>query len=78
MADKLDTLNANGVTAFQGYVVAVLPLPQRLTRHEALRLAAWLIVAGDLVDVGAGDASKLAHRDALEETADLVKAIRDT
>lgn len=75
---NLDTFNAHGVTAFQGYVVAVIPLPQRLTRTEAIRLAAWLIVAAELVDVGADDAARVRVPDALETTADLVKAIRDT
>lgn len=69
----LETMNANGVTAFQGYVVAVVPLPQRMTRNEALRLAAWLIVASELVDVEARSGAS-----ALEDATDTVQAIRST
>ncbi len=67
---KLDTGNANGVTAYQGYVVAVVPLGQRWTRTEAIRLAAWLIVAAELVDVEARSGAS-----ALDDAVDTVKAI---
>jgi len=78
MKEKLDTSNTHGVTAFQGYVVAVVPLPQRMTRSEALSLAAWLVVAAELVDIGADDDARVRVPSSLDELDERVKAIRST
>jgi len=90
--EKIETLNRFAVTAHRGLVVFALPAEIdtiakllgratiQLSRDDALNLAAWLVVASELVDtlpVGANWEVN-PERDAKADFEKLWQAVRST
>jgi hypothetical protein len=62
----MDTLNKFAVGAIGDQLMVLALSPKRLTKDDALNLAAWLFTMADLEDTRA------------DEFAELVKAIRES
>lgn len=77
---KLDTTNSHGVTAHQGRVIAVLPVGKSWTPEDAVRFAAWLIVAADLCLIPKDERHEIGGEvlDPLQDAIDTVNALRGT
>lgn len=52
MPTPIDTTNYSMVTAHDGKVLVMIPIPNRLTPAEARQFAAWLVVMSECAEVG--------------------------